>query len=883
MFRYLFLICLACLPGNFLLAQEVVVQGKVTDSTNEPLSRINVLSHPRNSEDILNFTTTDDSGRYSIKIPDSLELDLSFTGLSYEPMRITIQAGSKGYITRNVTLKNREELLQEVVIEAESNIKVKEDTIVIRASAFREGNEEVLEDLLSKIPGLDIDAEGTIRVGNKAVEKVMVEGDDFFGRGYKILTKNMDHNGIKEVEILQDYSANKLLKDIENSDKVALNLTLKDEYKSEWFGNISGGYDALLQDRYIGRINLMSFGKKNKFYFLSTLNNLGIDSKGSLDDLINSSEYEVHTALGEGIETYNYFDSQEQLHYLGAQRTRFNNSELVSLNSIFNVSEDLKFKLLAFTDWDKIIFHRNSLQQYQLNQVDFTNSEQKKSVRDLNNLFGKLEVDYEIGTSASLKFLSTLSNLNSETEASILFNDEEFSNSVKEEKSSFDQILSYTQKFRDSVVLNISTRYMNERLPQLYGTNRNLMLGGAESNPSRRSTQYVENTLQFFGVEANVFKRFVNQDLIELTAGFSDSKHGLESFLEGPEDQERDYLNDFEYKDRFLFFTPTYTGTYNDLSLSGSLGVRKHFTKLSYETDQKEDNSLVWNPSIRIDWEPVNNHRVLAQYSYSESPVPLPDIHPNYILKNYREVEQGLGTIDLLGQSNLLLNYSAGNWGDRFFANLFATYTHRNDYISTKSDITADIEEVEKSIFKDQELLNMNGSIDQFIDPLSSNIKLKGGVSHSQFDNIVNNNINHIEAWNSQFGFEYKSAFFGSFNFHLGSEWFYSHITSAKDFTSSRNLTFLDLNLNVHPKTSFSFRSEAYFFNDEINTCKPYYFLDFDVRYTIKKNKMSVQLHGENLLNTDRFTNSFVTDISSNQSEYRIIPRYLLLKFNYRF
>ena len=58
-------------------------------------------------------------------------------------------------------------------------------------NAFAQGNEQVVEDILKKIPGLNIDANGTIKVGNQEVEKVMIEGDDFFEKGYKILTKNM--------------------------------------------------------------------------------------------------------------------------------------------------------------------------------------------------------------------------------------------------------------------------------------------------------------------------------------------------------------------------------------------------------------------------------------------------------------------------------------------------------------------------------------------------------------------------------------------------------------------------------------------------------------------------------------------------------------------
>ncbi len=113
---------------------------------------------------------------------------------------------------------------------------------MFNADSFKQGNEQVIEDLLRKIPGLNIDSDGTIKVGNQEIEKVMIDGDDMFEKGYKILTKNMPVNPVDKIELLQNYSNNKHLKGIENSEKVALNLTLKDDYKRTWFGNTNLGY-----------------------------------------------------------------------------------------------------------------------------------------------------------------------------------------------------------------------------------------------------------------------------------------------------------------------------------------------------------------------------------------------------------------------------------------------------------------------------------------------------------------------------------------------------------------------------------------------------------------------------------------------------------------
>jgi len=107
--------------------------------------------------------------------------------------------------------------LNEIILHTEAAIKKRLDTTTFKASAFTKGNEQVVEDLLKNIPGVTVEEDGTIKVGNKAIEKVMVDGDDFFEKGYKLLTKNLNADAVENVQVYERYSNNKLLKGIEES------------------------------------------------------------------------------------------------------------------------------------------------------------------------------------------------------------------------------------------------------------------------------------------------------------------------------------------------------------------------------------------------------------------------------------------------------------------------------------------------------------------------------------------------------------------------------------------------------------------------------------------------------------------------------------------
>jgi hypothetical protein len=98
----------------------------------------------------------------------------------------------------------------------------------------------------------------------------------------------------------------------------------------------------------------------------------------------------------------------------------------------------------------------------------------------------------------------------------------------------------------------------------------------------------------------------------------------------------------------------------------------------------------------------------------------------------------------------------------------------------------------------------------------------------------------------------------------------------------SDNVTFLDMTLTINEKLNFDLQSERYYFGNLANN-NVYDFLDFDAKYTVKENKLILMLSGKNLFNTNNFRNFAISDIGTTTTEYRLLPRYVLLKVEYRF
>ena len=122
--------------------------------------------------------------------------------------------------------------LEEVLIEQKMAVVVKEDTIVYRTDQFKTGDERKLKDILEKLPGVEVDREGNVKVKGKPVTKLLVDGKTFFTGDEKLGVNNIPSDAVDEIEAIDDYQEVSFLKGLKESDKMALNIKLKEGKKN---------------------------------------------------------------------------------------------------------------------------------------------------------------------------------------------------------------------------------------------------------------------------------------------------------------------------------------------------------------------------------------------------------------------------------------------------------------------------------------------------------------------------------------------------------------------------------------------------------------------------------------------------------------------------
>lgn len=867
---------------------QTTITGIVKDQSNKPIISLSVILKDSLSQSISEYTYTDNQGKYLFKTNKKGTFILSFSSLGYESKTLPLVIDEEqNEIEINATLKEKTTYLDEVIVQTERPISVRNDTVSFKTKFFTDSTEQTVEDLLKKIPGLQVDSEGIIRVGNQEIEKLMVDGDDLFERGYKILSKNMPAYSIEEVELLKNYSNNRLLKGIEESEKVALNLKLDKKFKRIWFGNMETalGNDSFYQLRG----NLMNFGKKNKYYFLTNLNSIGFDATGDIQHLIRPFRYNEPASIGDNQQVNDLLSLSPSNFNFKRERTNFNNAELLSLNAIFNPTEKTKIKTLGFFNWDKSYFYRNSTDFVNVNGTNFTNTEDYQMSNKKRIAFGKLDIIHDFSTTQVLETVTKYNNGLFNDGSSLVFNEISTLENLQHQNTLFDQKINYTNKFKDKKVFLLTGHFIDEKTPQNYQINQffyeDLFPEAENANNVRQS---IQNQMQFAGFNAHLMDRKDSGNLLELQLGNEYRKDRLISELSLLENETIasrpiGYQNHTEYQVNDLYLRGKYRYKMGGLSLVGKLDFHQLFNTLNNHGNSTRQTPFFVNPSIGFDWKINDKNKIVSTYSYNTTNAKILDVYSDFVLTGFRSFSKGTGDFNQLNASNFILNHQFGNWTDRFFANTFISYVKNHDFFSTNTILEQNYIQSEKILIKDREFLSINTKLDYFFKFISSNLKVDLGYTKIEFKNIVNNSdLRLVTSNNYNYGFEIRSGFKGIFNYHIGTKWTTNEVETTIKNSFTNNTSFLDLSFIFNEWIDLQVQTERYYFGN-LDSDNTYYFLDFDIRYRLIKNKLTLGLTGKNLFNTKAFRNVSISDIGTSTVEYRLLPRFGLLKMEFRF
>ena len=218
-----------------VVAQTHNLTGVVTDTLQNPLPFTNILAKPTNPEVEMAFAIADEQGRYKLVLEKGQDYTVSIRFLGFKPytFKIKLTENSK----ENIQLKQSNNELDEVIVISDQAVTVREDTITYKTDVFTTGEERKLREVLKKLPGVEVDKKGVVTVNGKKVSKLLVDDKDFFGGNTKLGVENIPADAVDEVEVIDNFTEIGFLKGLNDSDKMALNIKLKEGKKKFMFGD----------------------------------------------------------------------------------------------------------------------------------------------------------------------------------------------------------------------------------------------------------------------------------------------------------------------------------------------------------------------------------------------------------------------------------------------------------------------------------------------------------------------------------------------------------------------------------------------------------------------------------------------------------------------
>ncbi len=394
------------------LAQKFSIKGQVIDSANSVLPSSTVMLLSQKDSTLINFGVSDRNGFFEVKNVNAGDYFLKVTFVGYATYEKMISAKGAASEINIGTIKMFPQIkeLEGIVVKGEkAPVTVKRDTIEFNAGSFKTKANATVEDLLKKLPGVEVETDGTVRAQGEQVQRVMVDGREFFGRDPKLATRNLPADAVDKVQVFDKKSDQAVFTGIDDGQKEkTINLELKEEKRNGAFGNIMAGYGN--DNRYQAKANINRFGKGKQLSFLGMGNN--VNEQGfSFSDFMNFTGGSQQMMGGGGavrIQIDGDNTNGVPLNFGGRQ-----NGIMTNYAGGVNFNRDLSKKTQLTSSYfynriDQDIRQLTDRINYLPNQPSYNFNQNSLQTNTNDNHRVNLTIDHKIDSANSIKFANNL-------------------------------------------------------------------------------------------------------------------------------------------------------------------------------------------------------------------------------------------------------------------------------------------------------------------------------------------------------------------------------------------------------------------------------------------------------------------------------------------
>jgi hypothetical protein len=822
-----------------------------------------------------------------LKKSNLYQIKISYLGFKTKAFSLTPQND----VSHQITLFEMAENLDEVEVSYQMPVTIKGDTIVYDTDSFNTGSEKKLEDVLKNLPGVEVNDEGQIEVEGKRVQKVMLEGKDFFDGDSKLATQNIPSNVVSKIEVLRNFSeVSQLSNVVDNDDNLAINIRLKEGKKNFWFGEVSVG--AGPDNRFLINPKLFYYHPTKSFNFIGNKNNLGKSPLTRRDYYNFTGGFRnLNQKSGASIAI-----KSDDLRFSSLQNNRA--KSLDTQFGAFNFGYDLSknFDISGFIIVSKTATKIENIQIRNYNANDRTETVSSQVFQNNDLQLYKLSGNYTPNDFLQVEYDILIKNADQNEDSvksSVSQQIEEIVTHKRQAPSSINQSLSAYFSSNEKHIFSFESQHLFQNEDPFYNAIRMrrpfesvLPLDASQTNyninQSRDvSTNKWEAKMDYF----YVFNPRVN---LNLTLGTTQSSQEFDSSIfqilddNSISEMEASSLNNqVEYD-----FSDIYLGAHIRF-ISGIFTLEPGFAYHKFNSNDKQlgtsnsNNFYKMLPDIRVKLQFKKSETLRFTYRMINRFSDINSYAQGYVFKNYSSLYAGNRELEASLFHNYNLNYY--NFNTFSFTNITGrlSYSKREEIVKNSSyyeginRVTSPI----NSSFADHVYTAFGRFQKRF-----SNFKTEASlrVSYSEKNNVENDQYILSKGLNQNYKVSIASNFRSAPNLELG----YNFIQNQYQKNNQVNTFYTDspfARFDADFGKGFVLVSDFsyYHYRNQSAKLNEYSFLDIVLYYQKPKSKWEISIEATNVLNDNTLNRDGFTNFYDFTTSYVVQPRYFLFSIKY--
>lgn len=885
----------AFLITSFSFSQSVRFDGFIQDEQKNPLEMANIMAVNNTTKAMDSYGITNDKGKFqlTLKPNTSYTVKVSYLGMKSKEIAVVTKAEN---MTQNIVMDGAGIELAGVEIVREMPVSIKGDTIVYNADSFKSGTEKKLEDVLKKLPGVEVNADGEIEVEGKKVSKLMVEGKDFFDGDTKLGVKNIPADAIDKVQVLRNFNEVSALKGLENDqENVAMNIKLKEGKKNFWFGDVTAGIGvAELDSRYIINPKLFYYSPKYSINLITNFNNIG-------ELPLTAQDYFKFTGgfknlMKKGGSSFNVSSNDLGISILRNNRAKEIETKFGATNFSYSPTKEWTlsgFGILSSSKTDLETKSQTTILESgdQQKRDELTHQKNNLGLFKLSSTYKpntKLQFDYDILTKLSKQDEDT--DLLRESVVNNISAVETILTEKKQNPTSINQNLSlyYTQSDKNIFAFEMQHLYQDEN--PFYNANLKSQpfdLSGYISGQNRNDLNQ-DRFVKTNKVDAKLdyYYMVTPKSNFNITLGntysyqnfnshiFQMLDNGNRNDLNTPENN-----NDVDYSFNDVFLGLHYKILTGKFTFTPGVSVHSYQMTNSQLGSDYSQNFVKVLPDFFALYQIKKSETLTYNFSLSNDFTDINQLAAGYVLSDYSSLFRGNRFLENATSQVHSLRYFKYNMFN--FENIFAnaTYTKKVDAIKTQADFTGINQSSSpyNSNLADETFSGMGSYGRSFL----KNYKASASASlnWSKFNNIQNDKLATTESFVQSYTVRASTNYKNLPNIEFGYNLLVNKYSGSTFYTDKPFAR-----LDYYFLDSFSFVSEYefyHYYNGNKSVNNEYDFLSASLIYQKKNSKWEYKVSATNLLNTRYLNDDSFSQFSTRVSQYTVQPRYIIFSMKY--